>query len=276
MTRYADSAIWTIFSPIPSLMDRSINGGDHDLATTGRADAGRASARVVRDRRSLRRDLSVTTGPLRRAVPGRRLDRRRRAHDCRQSVTRVRPAGLRREQVRRQRHDRRGRGRQKLARRLQHSGDDRRRGEQSPCLPYQHRSHCQSEPHHPPLASADRARRSPHARRQFDRRAGRAGEAEAGTALCDRKRTGLGAAYGGAMVRRNRRNQARTNSVSRRRHGHQRSARRTRQARLARIDAADPALQGRHAAPSGTNHQGALAEPCPMCRPSKKLESKAS
>ena len=28
-------------------MDRSINGGDHDLATTSRADAGRASARIA-------------------------------------------------------------------------------------------------------------------------------------------------------------------------------------------------------------------------------------
>src|SRR5262244_190201 len=50
-------------------------------------------------------------------------------------------------------------------------------------------------------------------------------------------------------------------ALSRRRAGDQRSHRRAREARIARVDAADPALQGRHAAAARTIDREAFAEP---------------
>ena len=64
-----------------------------------------------------------------------------------------------------------------------------------------------------------------------------------------------------AVVRQARRHQARACALSRRRPGDQRSGRRPHHARLARLDAAHSALQGRHAAAPGAKHRGALAEP---------------
>ena len=63
------------------------------------------------------------------------------------------------------------------------------------------------------------------------------------------------------MVRVDRRHQARAGALSRRRAGDQRSHRRPRETRIARLDAADPALQGGRAAAACAIDASALAEP---------------
>ena len=61
-------------------------------------------------------------------------------------------------------------------------------------------------------------------------------------------------------------------AVSRRRAGDQRSDRRPHQARIARFDAADPALQGRHPAPAWRRRPRPVRQACPTCRPSRRRE----
>src|SRR5262249_28606862 len=94
---------------------------------------------------------------------------------------------------------------------------------------------------HPALASTHGAGGASLFGRCLACRIDRARSAAAGAALRDRKR-GRCPAHGGAMVRVDRRHQARAGALSRRRAGAQRSHRRARAARIARVDAADPAL----------------------------------
>src|SRR5262245_57837126 len=61
------------------------------------------------------------------------------------------------------------------------------------------------------------------------------------------------------MVRADRRHQARTGAVSRRRAGDQRSSCRSCETWVARVDSSHPALQGRHAAAAGAIDREALA-----------------
>ena len=96
---------------------------------------------------------------------------------------------------------------------------------------------------HTAFTSAHRAGGPPFAGRQHARRIDCAGKEAAKLAIRDRKRSGVGAAYGGTMVRADRRHYARAGALSRRRPGDQRFARRSRQAWIARIDAVDAAYK---------------------------------
>ncbi len=239
---------------------RRFEGADHDHPANSDACADRAAfAGEIRFR-----SIAILADPVdpgRGALPGRRLDRRRSAPHRRAAVAGVPPAGLCREQVRRQRHRRHRGRRQEQTGRLHHPRFHRLGGEQSARLSQQHRSLEGPAADHPDLAPADRAGRASLARRQFGRRTDCAGEEAAGPALCHRQRSGFGAAHRRAMVRRDRRHQARARALSRRRTGDQRPDRRSCEDRLARIDAADAALQGRHLAAPRANHEGTRAEP---------------
>ena len=132
--------------------------------------------------------LAHAADPVRRAVPGGRFDRCRGAPHRRAAVAGVRPAGLCREQVRRQRHHRHRGRRQERAGRLHHPRHDRRGGQQSARLSQQRRSLEGSAADHPAFAPADRAGGPSLARRQFGRRIDCAGKEAAGPALRDRQR----------------------------------------------------------------------------------------
>ena len=118
--------------------------------------------------------------PLRRAVSGGRLDRCRCTPHRRAPVARIRPAGLRREQVRRQWHHRSRGCCQERAGRLHRSRYHRYGRKQSARVPYQHRSFQGSVADYPGVASTHRAGGSPLARRKFARRIDRAGKETAG------------------------------------------------------------------------------------------------
>ena len=83
-----------------------------------------------------------------------------------------------------------------------HSCYDRHGCQQSTRIPYQHRSLEGFVADHPGFTSAHRAGGSSVAARQLARRIDCAGKEAAGPVIRDRKRTGIAATYGGAMVLR--------------------------------------------------------------------------
>ena len=149
----------------------------------------------------------------------------------------------------------------KRAGRLHRFGRHRRGQQQPSCLQTELRSVAGLVAGGRAFPSTHRAGGTSFTRREYARRTDGEGQAKAGLALRDRQRRRFAASHGRALVCENCRDHADTSAVSRRRPGDHRLDRWHRPAWLARHDAADPLLQGRHAQAARAIDGRALADP---------------
>jgi hypothetical protein len=196
---------------------------------------------------------------LHRAVSRRRFDRRRCPRHRRIPVANARPADRDREQVRRE-WRRRHRGRREERGGWLHHSDRHRPGRHvAAYLQVELRSDERPGAGDPTIAPAGRARSPSQARRPFAHRIRHRRQA-ATKARLRNVRIGFTATYRRGVVCEARRHHAGPRAVSRRRASHQRPCRRPHHGGVARIVAADSALQGGHAAAAGADDGRALCQ----------------